>query len=179
MYFVVLESKTSTFFERLARIPISSFRSPSSPSHLSSQNFSNDNKRRCPVCLQTFVKRRQWRTWQTHDETKRLDERVPSKTKLWFSVHNLAAARTRWHPSSLCASVCSVSARIWAPHSPNTLKSCPSPLQALSVAGLGAGLTEAVVVNPFEVVKVSLQANRDSFKEVDRNKIPFWLITCW
>lgn len=39
-------------------------------------------------------------------------------------------------------------------------------LQALSVAGLGAGLTEAVVVNPFEVVKVSLQANRDAFKQV-------------
>ncbi|KAI4899475.1 hypothetical protein NFI96_027762 [Prochilodus magdalenae] len=36
--------------------------------------------------------------------------------------------------------------------------------QALSVAGLGSGLTEALVVNPFEVVKVSLQANRDSFK---------------
>ncbi|CAL8284582.1 unnamed protein product [Lota lota] len=36
---------------------------------------------------------------------------------------------------------------------------------ALSVAGLGSGLTEAIVVNPFEVVKVSLQANRDSFKE--------------
>lgn len=35
---------------------------------------------------------------------------------------------------------------------------------ALSLAGLGSGLTEAVVVNPFEVVKVSLQANRDSFK---------------
>uniref|UniRef100_A0A3B5KGH7 Mitochondrial 2-oxodicarboxylate carrier n=1 Tax=Takifugu rubripes TaxID=31033 RepID=A0A3B5KGH7_TAKRU len=41
-----------------------------------------------------------------------------------------------------------------------------SPGVALSVAGLGAGLTEAVVVNPFEVVKVSLQANRDAFKEV-------------
>ncbi|PWA29575.1 hypothetical protein CCH79_00007988, partial [Gambusia affinis] len=36
---------------------------------------------------------------------------------------------------------------------------------ALSAAGLGSGLTEAVIVNPFEVVKVSLQANRDSFKE--------------
>ncbi|XP_046711092.1 mitochondrial 2-oxodicarboxylate carrier isoform X3 [Silurus meridionalis] len=35
---------------------------------------------------------------------------------------------------------------------------------ALSVAGLGSGLTEALVVNPFEVVKVNLQANRDSFK---------------
>lgn len=50
-------------------------------------------------------------------------------------------------------------------------KSCPSSLQALSAAGLGSGLTEAVVVNPFEVVKVSLQANRDSFKEVEWNKI--------
>ncbi|KAG5857924.1 hypothetical protein ANANG_G00024560 [Anguilla anguilla] len=42
-----------------------------------------------------------------------------------------------------------------------------TPLSAglsLSVAGLAAGLTEAIVVNPFEVVKVSLQANRDSFK---------------
>ncbi|XP_016140355.1 mitochondrial 2-oxodicarboxylate carrier isoform X2 [Sinocyclocheilus grahami] len=37
-------------------------------------------------------------------------------------------------------------------------------VKALSVAGLGSGLTEALVVNPFEVVKVSLQANRDSFK---------------
>lgn len=32
------------------------------------------------------------------------------------------------------------------------------------MAGLGSGLTEALVVNPFEVVKVSLQANRDTFK---------------
>ncbi|XP_041122029.1 mitochondrial 2-oxodicarboxylate carrier [Polyodon spathula] len=39
------------------------------------------------------------------------------------------------------------------------------PGLALSVAGLGAGLTEAVVVNPFEVVKVSLQANRNAFAE--------------
>lgn len=41
--------------------------------------------------------------------------------------------------------------------------------QALSLAGLGSGLTEAVVVNPFEVVKVSLQANRDSFNVVRGN----------
>ncbi|CAG5866691.1 unnamed protein product [Menidia menidia] len=41
----------------------------------------------------------------------------------------------------------------------------PRGLHALSVAGLGSGLTEAVVVNPFEVVKVSLQANRNTFKE--------------
>uniref|UniRef100_A0AAY5EXD5 Mitochondrial 2-oxodicarboxylate carrier n=1 Tax=Electrophorus electricus TaxID=8005 RepID=A0AAY5EXD5_ELEEL len=39
-----------------------------------------------------------------------------------------------------------------------------SPGLALSVAGLGSGLTEALVVNPFEVVKVNLQANRDSFR---------------
>ncbi|ETE61548.1 Mitochondrial 2-oxodicarboxylate carrier, partial [Ophiophagus hannah] len=40
----------------------------------------------------------------------------------------------------------------------------PDPV-TFAVAGLGSGLTEAVVVNPFEVVKVSLQANRDAFKE--------------
>ncbi|XP_067894428.1 mitochondrial 2-oxodicarboxylate carrier isoform X2 [Heterodontus francisci] len=34
-----------------------------------------------------------------------------------------------------------------------------------TVAGLGSGLTEAVVVNPFEVVKVSLQAQRNSFSQ--------------
>ncbi|XP_059505175.1 mitochondrial 2-oxodicarboxylate carrier isoform X7 [Stegostoma tigrinum] len=34
-----------------------------------------------------------------------------------------------------------------------------------TVAGLGSGLTEGVVVNPFEVVKVSLQAQRNSFSE--------------
>ncbi|XP_077179265.1 mitochondrial 2-oxodicarboxylate carrier isoform X1 [Paroedura picta] len=40
-----------------------------------------------------------------------------------------------------------------------------SPALAFAVAGLGSGLTEAVVVNPFEVVKVGLQANRDAFAE--------------
>ncbi|XP_008101014.1 mitochondrial 2-oxodicarboxylate carrier isoform X2 [Anolis carolinensis] len=40
-----------------------------------------------------------------------------------------------------------------------------SPPMTLAVAGLGSGLTEAIVVNPFEVVKVSLQANRDAFTE--------------
>lgn len=46
------------------------------------------------------------------------------------------------------------------------------------MAGLGAGLTEAVVVNPFEVVKVSLQANRDSFKEVlaSQKRVFFFLL---
>ncbi|XP_069494519.1 mitochondrial 2-oxodicarboxylate carrier isoform X2 [Ambystoma mexicanum] len=34
------------------------------------------------------------------------------------------------------------------------------PGLVFAAAGLGSGLTEAVVVNPFEVVKVSLQANR-------------------
>uniref|UniRef100_A0A8D2L923 Mitochondrial 2-oxodicarboxylate carrier n=1 Tax=Varanus komodoensis TaxID=61221 RepID=A0A8D2L923_VARKO len=40
-----------------------------------------------------------------------------------------------------------------------------TPALTFAVAGLGSGLTEAVVVNPFEVVKVSLQANRDAFTE--------------
>ncbi|XP_013089163.1 mitochondrial 2-oxodicarboxylate carrier-like [Biomphalaria glabrata] len=35
----------------------------------------------------------------------------------------------------------------------------------LSLAGLFAGLTEAVVINPFEVVKVKLQAERSKFTE--------------
>ncbi|XP_040557890.1 mitochondrial 2-oxodicarboxylate carrier isoform X1 [Gallus gallus] len=39
------------------------------------------------------------------------------------------------------------------------------PGLAFAVAGLGSGLTEAIVVNPFEVVKVTLQANRNSFTE--------------
>ncbi|XP_056402215.1 mitochondrial 2-oxodicarboxylate carrier isoform X3 [Hyla sarda] len=34
-----------------------------------------------------------------------------------------------------------------------------------AIAGLGSGLTEAVVVNPFEVVKVSLQANRNVYAQ--------------
>ncbi|XP_051478576.1 mitochondrial 2-oxodicarboxylate carrier isoform X2 [Apus apus] len=38
-------------------------------------------------------------------------------------------------------------------------------VKAFAVAGLGSGLTEAVVVNPFEVVKVTLQANRNAFTE--------------
>lgn len=38
-------------------------------------------------------------------------------------------------------------------------------------------MTEAVVVNPFEVVKVSLQANRDAFKEVVVGHKP--LATCF
>uniref|UniRef100_A0A8C4TRU2 Mitochondrial 2-oxodicarboxylate carrier n=1 Tax=Falco tinnunculus TaxID=100819 RepID=A0A8C4TRU2_FALTI len=39
------------------------------------------------------------------------------------------------------------------------------PGLAFAVAGLGSGLTEAVVVNPFEVVKVTLQANRNAIVE--------------
>jgi solute carrier family 25 2-oxodicarboxylate transporter 21 len=46
-------------------------------------------------------------------------------------------------------------------------------LQTFSLAGLGAGVTEAVLVNPFEVVKVSLQANRAHLKEVPST----WAIT--
>ncbi|XP_064279995.1 mitochondrial 2-oxodicarboxylate carrier isoform X4 [Passer domesticus] len=38
-------------------------------------------------------------------------------------------------------------------------------VKAFAIAGLGSGLTEAVVVNPFEVVKVTLQTNQNSFTE--------------
>ncbi|XP_075469435.1 mitochondrial 2-oxodicarboxylate carrier isoform X5 [Ascaphus truei] len=37
------------------------------------------------------------------------------------------------------------------------------PAWVFAIAGLGSGLTEAIVVNPFEVVKVGLQANRDAY----------------
>ncbi|KAK2507152.1 hypothetical protein MC885_018528 [Smutsia gigantea] len=40
-----------------------------------------------------------------------------------------------------------------------------SPALTFAIAGLGSGLTEAIVVNPFEVVKVGLQANRNKFTE--------------
>ena len=36
----------------------------------------------------------------------------------------------------------------------------------LTLAGLFAGLTEAVVINPFEAVKVRLQAERQQFSQV-------------
>nr|CAD7424224.1 unnamed protein product [Timema monikensis] len=48
----------------------------------------------------------------------------------------------------------------------------PTPL-TFSLAGLGAGVTEAILVNPFEVVKVSLQANRSNLKEVPST----WAVT--
>lgn len=38
--------------------------------------------------------------------------------------------------------------------------------QTFSLAGLGAGVTEAILVNPFEVVKVALQSNKSKMKEV-------------
>lgn len=41
------------------------------------------------------------------------------------------------------------------------------------MAGLGAGITEAILVNPFEVVKVTLQANRARAAEIPST----WLIT--
>lgn len=41
------------------------------------------------------------------------------------------------------------------------------------MAGLGAGVTEAILVNPFEVVKVTLQSNRAAGKEVPST----WLVT--
>ncbi|XP_048969024.1 mitochondrial 2-oxodicarboxylate carrier isoform X9 [Canis lupus baileyi] len=42
-------------------------------------------------------------------------------------------------------------------------------VKTFAIAGLGSGLTEAIVVNPFEVVKVGLQANRNKFTEVPGN----------
>jgi solute carrier family 25 2-oxodicarboxylate transporter 21 len=50
--------------------------------------------------------------------------------------------------------------------------STPTPL-TFSLAGLGAGVTEAILVNPFEVVKVTLQANRAHLKEVPST----WTVT--
>jgi len=38
--------------------------------------------------------------------------------------------------------------------------------QSLTLAGFCAGLTEAVIINPFEVVKVQLQAERGKYIEV-------------
>lgn len=35
-----------------------------------------------------------------------------------------------------------------------------------SLAGAGAGVTEAILVNPFEVVKVTLQSNRSKVKVI-------------
>ncbi|XP_037916494.1 mitochondrial 2-oxodicarboxylate carrier [Hermetia illucens] len=48
----------------------------------------------------------------------------------------------------------------------------PTPL-TFSLAGLGAGLTEAIVVNPFEVVKVAQQADRSRMKEAPTT----WAVT--
>jgi len=39
-------------------------------------------------------------------------------------------------------------------------------VQTFTLAGFCAGLTEAVIINPFEVVKVTLQAERGKFTEV-------------
>jgi len=38
--------------------------------------------------------------------------------------------------------------------------------QVLTLAGLFAGMTEAFVINPFEAVKVRLQAERQQFSKV-------------
>ncbi|KAL1506012.1 hypothetical protein ABEB36_005449 [Hypothenemus hampei] len=48
----------------------------------------------------------------------------------------------------------------------------PTPL-TFSLAGLSAGITEGILVNPFEVVKVTLQANRARGKEVPST----WTVT--
>ncbi|KAH0518220.1 Mitochondrial 2-oxodicarboxylate carrier [Microtus ochrogaster] len=36
-------------------------------------------------------------------------------------------------------------------------------VKTFAIAGLGTGVTEAIVINPFEVVKVGLQVNRNTF----------------
>ncbi|XP_065205242.1 mitochondrial 2-oxodicarboxylate carrier [Planococcus citri] len=41
----------------------------------------------------------------------------------------------------------------------------PTPL-TFSLAGMGAGITESILVNPFEVVKVTQQSNRSKMSEV-------------
>nr|XP_023021134.1 mitochondrial 2-oxodicarboxylate carrier [Leptinotarsa decemlineata] len=48
----------------------------------------------------------------------------------------------------------------------------PTPL-TFSLAGLGAGTTEAILVNPFEVVKVTLQANKAHSGEIPST----WAVT--
>uniref|UniRef100_A0A182LYJ1 Mitochondrial 2-oxodicarboxylate carrier n=1 Tax=Anopheles culicifacies TaxID=139723 RepID=A0A182LYJ1_9DIPT len=48
----------------------------------------------------------------------------------------------------------------------------PTPL-TFSLAGLGAGITEAILVNPFEMVKVTLQANKNKMGQVPST----WAVT--
>ncbi|CAH1957993.1 unnamed protein product [Acanthoscelides obtectus] len=48
----------------------------------------------------------------------------------------------------------------------------PTPL-TFSLAGLGAGVTEAILVNPFEVVKVTMQANKARSKDAPST----WIVT--
>ncbi|XP_050344315.1 mitochondrial 2-oxodicarboxylate carrier [Nymphalis io] len=50
--------------------------------------------------------------------------------------------------------------------------SSPTPL-TFALAGLGSGITEAILVNPFEVVKVTLQSNRALATEVPST----WTVT--
>lgn len=59
--------------------------------------------------------------------------------------------------------------------------------QTFSLAGLGAGVTEAILVNPFEVVKVTQQSNREKVqlapnsltvtKEIVREHVSFLVLT--
>lgn len=46
-------------------------------------------------------------------------------------------------------------------------------LQTFSLAGLGAGLTEAILVNPFECVKVAQQSNKAKMSEAPSS----WQVT--
>ena len=51
-------------------------------------------------------------------------------------------------------------------------------MQTFTLAGFFAGITEAVIVNPFEVVKVQLQAERGKFVQVTRCFIIIIIIVC-
>ena len=48
-------------------------------------------------------------------------------------------------------------------------------LQSLVAAGLGSGLTEGIVIAPFERVKVFMQAQKSKFSEVNNITITWYL----
>lgn len=59
-----------------------------------------------------------------------------------------------------------VSILLLVSHIPYPLPYLKYFFQTFSLAGLGAGITEAILVNPFEVVKVTLQSNKALATEI-------------
>jgi len=51
-------------------------------------------------------------------------------------------------------------------------------VQTFTLAGFFAGITEAIVINPFEVVKVQLQAERGKFVQVKFYFVSYNIIMC-